>query len=165
MSSWKACTNKKLRDSEQFSESPEEQGGPTSAARRQIEEEQTVAVVKVIPQERISERTVEQIAGVPVIAKQLTRVDMFSPNPILLCGHLSCCKVSRSVLSSNFGAHGLRSRGSHFFITPRDGPFLSRIFYVVPLGEFDCVIRSQFSNFPQNRFFSEGNLGTHNPIV
>ena len=39
-------------------------------------------------------------------------------------------------------------------------------FYVVPcaLGEFDGVIRSQFSNFPQNRL-SEGNLRTHNPIV
>ena len=39
----------------------------------QIEEEQTFAVVKVIPQERIPERTVEQIADVPVITEQLTR--------------------------------------------------------------------------------------------
>ena len=39
----------------------------------QIEEEQTATVVKVIPQERISERTVEQIADVPAIAKELTR--------------------------------------------------------------------------------------------
>ena len=30
-------------------------------------------MVKVIPQERISERTVEQIADVPVITEQLTR--------------------------------------------------------------------------------------------
>ena len=36
-------------------------------------EEENAVVVKVIPQERISERTVEQIADVPAIAKQLTR--------------------------------------------------------------------------------------------
>ena len=47
--------------------------GPTGAARRQVEEEQTVAVVKVVPQERILERTVEHIADVPVITEQLTR--------------------------------------------------------------------------------------------
>ena len=36
---------------------------------------------------------------------------------------------------------GLRSRGSHFRITPRDGPFFQN-FFVVPryLGEFDGVI-------------------------
>ena len=40
----------------------------------QIEEEQTVVVVKVIPEERCWEPPVEQIVDVPVIAKQLTRV-------------------------------------------------------------------------------------------
>ena len=39
----------------------------------QIVVEHTAEVIKVIPQERISERTEEQIVDVPLIAKQLTR--------------------------------------------------------------------------------------------
>ena len=39
----------------------------------QIVVEQIVDVVKVIPQEWVSERTVEQIVDVPVITEQLTR--------------------------------------------------------------------------------------------
>ena len=46
----------------------------------------------------------------------------------LFRAHCSFCKVSSWVLSSHFGASGLRSWGSHFCITPCDGPFLSGIF-------------------------------------
>ena len=45
--------------------------------------------------------------------------------------HRSCCKVSSCDLSAKFGAQGLRSWCSHFWIIPNDGPFLS-LFCVVP---------------------------------
>ena len=51
----------------------------------------------------------------------------------------------------------------NFWMTPRDGPFLSRIFCVAPraLGEFDEVIWSQVSFFPWNKqIFSDENLET-----
>ena len=39
---------------------------------------------------------------------------------------VACFRVSSSDLSSNFGARSVRSRGSEFWVTPCDGPFLSR---------------------------------------
>ena len=63
--------------------------------------------------------------------------------------HRSYCKVSSCVLSSNFGAQGLRSWGSHFCITPCDGPFHSLIFtWSRALGEVDGVIRSKILQLP-----------------
>ena len=84
-----------------------------------------------------------------------------SPGPMLLCGRIApVLGFSSCVLSSIFGAHGIRS---HFRMTPCDGPLLSRVFTACngPLGEFDCVIRSQFSNFPAESTFSDCHLGTH----
>ena len=44
-----------------------------------------------------------------------------------LRAQFSCLEVSSCVLSSNLGAQGVRSWGSHFWIIPWDGPFISRI--------------------------------------
>ena len=44
-----------------------------------------------------------------------------------LRAHSSCLEVSSGVLSPNLGAQGFRSWVSPFWITPRDGPCLSRI--------------------------------------
>ena len=61
--------------------------------------------------------------------------------------HRSCFRVSPCVLSSNLGAHGFRSRGSHFWMIRCDGPFLSRFSCATHRGfrQLDCVIRSQLS--------------------
>ena len=55
-------------------------------------------------------------------------VNTFRQDPCYSAG-ASFFLVARSCgLSSNLEVHGLRSWGSNFWITPRDGPFLSRIF-------------------------------------
>ena len=56
-------------------------------------------------------------------------VNVFAKSHATLRAHHSWCKVSSCDLCSNFRAQRLRSWGSHFRITPRDGPFLSRIFF------------------------------------
>ena len=77
-------------------------------------------------------------------------VKCFSPSPTLLCGPNSLALRWPSCdLSSNLGAQGLRSWGSHFWMTPRGGPFLSRIliwcqvppenFTVCPADAFDPI--------------------------
>ena len=77
---------------------------------------------------------------------------------------LSCCEVSSCDLSSNLGAQGLRSWGSHFWIISRDGPISFPNFYSLPgatwefYGVSRWCVRSQFSNVPKNRLPRKGIL-------
>ena len=73
------------------------------------------------------------------------------PVPRRLCGRTAPAGSSCS-LSSNLGAHGFRSWGSHFWMIPCDGPLFPN-FYATHRGlrELDSAIRSQLSIFPQNR--------------
>ena len=80
-------------------------------------------------------------------------VDIFRQVPcysagasFLLQGFVLCSFV----LPSNLGAHGLRSWGSHFWIIPRDGPFLSRflMWCHVPLENLTVWFDPNFPSFP-----------------
>ena len=56
-----------------------------------------------------------------------------------------CLKVSS--LSSNLGVHGLRSWGSHFWMTPRDGLFLAQFFMACHVPLENWTVRFD-PNFP-----------------
>ena len=74
-----------------------------------------------------------------------------------LRAYSSCREVSSGVLSSDFGAQGFRSWGSPFWITSRDGLFLSRIWtsHQVRPGNFIACsnrsVQSHLPRFPQKR--------------
>ena len=91
---------------------------------------------------------------------------MFAKSHAALRAHLSWCKVFSFDLSSKFGAQRLRSWSAHFWIIPRDGPFLSRILIwcQVPLENLTACLFPIFQVHVE-QIFSDKNLEIHNPIV
>ena len=100
---------------------------------------------------------VEVGAGIPfsigvqnvALSEFLSLLIFFAKSHAALRAHLSWCEVSPCDPSPNFGTQGLRSWGAHFWIIPRDGPFLSRIlkWCQVPWEKLDGVLWSQISRF------------------
>ena len=85
-----------------------------------------------------------------------------------LRAHLSWCKVFVSCSFCDQSAHGLRSRGSHFWKKKTlDGPFRSRIFERGAIC-FWCMWRCdsiQISQVSAEQTFPDGNLETRSRMV
>ena len=87
---------------------------------------------------------------------------LFAKSHATLRAHLCWCKVSSCVLSANLGAHGLRSRVSHFGMIPRHGPSLSRILMwcQVPLGNWTVWFDPNILPFLRLDFLGRESRGT-----
>ena len=91
-------------------------------------------------------------------------IDILRQVPCFSAGASLLFEVSSCVLSSIFGAHGIRS---HFRMTPCDGPLLSRVFTACN-GPLENLIVWFDPNFPTSRridFFWLSSWDTHKPIV
>ena len=84
------------------------------------------------------------------------------PVPRRLCGRTApVFRVSSCVLSSNLGAHGFQSWGSHTWMIPCDGPFFSR--RILAFENLTVWFDTNFPLSPQNRLSLRAIMG-HNPI-